>query len=158
MEYLIRAIEPKDLERVLGIITRHKEEMEDTARDFFRIYFDSSAQEPRQGRHYVVETEDDLVAVGGFIGFAEPGYHWVGFLYVDPYFQGQGIGTRLLERIAGEVSALGARQLLVSIDPDDIPTQTVRFYEVNGFASAIIPDASPPLPAKPSAQVWRKML
>lgn len=133
-DYLLRPMEPKDLERVLGIISRHDESEEDEARDFFKNYYDSNPEKNENCRYYVIEVEDDLVAVGGYILPENKKEFEIGFLFVDPYYQGQKLGTRLLNRICKDVRSLGAMQLLVSIDPEDIPRQAIKFYEVNGFA------------------------
>ena len=130
----IRLIEPRDVERVLGIITRHDESEEDDARDFFKRCFDSNHNPPSNSRHYVIELEDEPIGVGGYVFVAEKNEYWVGFLYVDTYYQGQGLGSLLLERICLDVRKLGADSIYVGIEGKDIPTQMVGFYEVNGFA------------------------
>jgi len=133
-DYLIRPMEPKDLERVLGIISRHDESDENEAREFFRDYYNNSPVDPAKCRHYVVEIEDDLVGVGGYIVPENRDEFEIAFLFVDPYYQGQKLGTRLLKRVCNDVRSLGAEHLLVPIDPEDIPSQAIKFYEINGFS------------------------
>ena len=135
-DFHIRPIEPRDVERAVGIVTRHDETDGDKAKEFFSAYFGDSDRFPYPGRHYVLETDDDLVAVGGYVRARETQEHWIGFLFVDPYYQGQGIGTHLLKRIVGDLRKEKIKHLYVTVDEEDIPLQTVRFYEVNGFHEA----------------------
>ena len=155
-DYLVRPIEPRDIERVLGIITRNDEADEEVARRFFKDYFSKASDDPRRGSHFVVESDEELFAVGGYMVSEDTGEFWVGFLFVDPYYQGQRLGTTLLEKISTEVMALGGERLLVTVGEEDIPAQTVRFYEVNGFEMIEL-DETPPVLIDPDYRTYRKL-
>lgn len=133
--YHIRLAEARDVERVLGIISRHDEDDEEEAREFFRNYCEQPDDTPESGRYFVLEVEDDLVGVGGYIPSGGTGEYWIGYLYIDPYYQGQGLGTWLLNTICDTIKAIGAERVFVEVDVNDIPSQALRFYEVNGFKS-----------------------
>ncbi len=131
----IRPIEHRDLERVLGIVTRNDEEDEDAAREFFREYFQVEERDPKTGFHYVIGGEEDLFGVGGYVPSETEGKYWIGWVFVDPYYQSQGLGTRLLSKIEEDLLELGANELCVRVKNRDIARELVRFYEVNGFVS-----------------------
>jgi GNAT superfamily N-acetyltransferase len=150
-------MEPRDTERVLGIISRTDEIDEDEAREFFKRYFDDSGSDQSGGIHYVVQWEEELVGVGGYLCDATTQEYWLGFLFIDPYFQGHGLGTLLLQHIQGELKGLGANSILAPLEPEDIPSQIVQFYEVNGFRRdrAV---GKPPVMQRPKTIVFRKSL
>lgn len=154
---LIRPMEPRDTERVLGIISRTDEMDEEEAREFFKRYFDEEDPERRGGVHYVVEWSSELVAVGGYLKVNDTQEYWLGFLFVDPYYQGQGLGTRILRHIIEDLRKDGANELLAPLEPEDIPSQVVRFYEVNGFRRGTI-GGSPPVLGRPRTIVYRRSL
>ncbi len=156
-DYFIRPIEPKDLERALGIISRHDENDEDVAREFFRLYFEQDEIDPLNGQHYVLEWEGDLVAIGGYISTSQSASYWVGFLFVDPYFRGHKLGTALLHRVIKDIQSMGASELRVGISPDAISSNAVKFYQINGFERSDLNDP-PPHPYYEHTVVYRRLL
>lgn len=53
-------------------------------------------------------------------------------LYVDPFFQGQGLGGRLAEAVRARCAEAGARELFLWVLEKNAPAR--RFYEASGFA------------------------
>ncbi len=156
-DYLIRPVEPRDVERVIGIISRHDESEGELARDYLDAYFQDPLTAREYGRHYVVELDEEIVAVGGYLCEPVRGEFWVGFLVVDPYYQGQGIGSLLLERFDADVRSLDGAALHVAVPESDVLKRSARFYEVNGF-NRCDDVLAPPLPMKSGGQIYRKPL
>lgn len=75
---------------------------------------------------------------GRTVGFAaanrsesDPGTFALGAIYVDPDRWGEGVGSRLLDRVAADVAARGGERLrLVVLAGND---RAVAFYEARGF-------------------------
>ena len=53
--------------------------------------------------------------------------------YVEPAFQGAGIGRKLIECFIREAGALGKNEIFLWVIKDNLPAR--RFYERNGFSS-----------------------
>lgn len=89
-----------------------------------------------QGYPYLVAEID-----GGFAGYAyassyrtRDGYRWTveDTVYVQPDFQGRGIGRALLQRLIAECEALGFRQM-VAVIGDSSNAASVALHERLGF-------------------------
>lgn len=83
---------------------------------------------------YVAVTAEDEV-VGVAVGCPTeldllPNAAAVGLLYVWPGYQGQGLGRRLVQAVAGHQAALGKSALLISCLATNTPAR--RFYESLG--------------------------
>jgi len=131
-DYFLRPAEEKDIERVLGIISNHDLDEEKSARSFLEDYFNDS-HDKSKGLHYVLESASEVVAVGGYMHDEAQKDYWVGLLYVDPYYRGQGLGNRLLEKVIEDVKRLGSNRILVSVDEEDINDPAIRFYTGKKF-------------------------
>ena len=142
-DYFLRPAEEKDIERVLGIISNHDLDEEKTARSFLEDYF-SGKSDDDSGCHYVLESENEVVAVGGYTFNLKQGEYWVGLLYVDPYYRGQGLGNMLLEKIIDDVKKLGSSRILVSVDEEDLKDPAIHFYTSKKFESTDL-KLKPPL-------------
>lgn len=72
----------------------------------------------------------------------EPERGWINVIFVDPAERGQGIGGSLLERIEGQLSEMGAKNVTLGayspsyffagIDSDNYP-EAVSFFEAHGY-------------------------
>ena len=65
--------------------------------------------------------------------YAESGIYWLGWTYVDPKYQRQGIGQKLLDRVIRELKKKKARKLYVDTSSRRLYRQALRFYLANGF-------------------------
>jgi len=142
-DYFLRPAEEKDIERMLGIISNHGPDEEKSAQSFLEEYF-SSKPERKNGFHYVLESGNEVVAVGGYMRDPQQGEYWVGLLYVDPYYRGQGLGNKLLEKVIEDVKELGSKRILVSLDEEDIKDPAIRFYTGKEFENTGL-KLNPPL-------------
>jgi len=83
---------------------------------------------------------DRLLVAGKLAGFAsygpgsEPGVMKLHRLYLLPEMQGRGLGSRLLQHVEGEVSARGARRLILSVNKRN--AKAIATYQRNGFVIA----------------------
>ncbi len=134
-DYILRPAEERDLERVLGIISIHDEAQEQVARRFLKDYFHNKP-DPSEAMHYVLEAQGEVVAVGGYIVDKQENICWIGLLYVDPYYRGQGLGTQLLNRVTQDTKKLGHDRLFVSVDQEDYSDTVIRFYTGNKFSNS----------------------
>jgi GNAT superfamily N-acetyltransferase len=80
----------------------------------------------QSGRGWVVESESKVVAFA--IGNAETGNIWA--LFVEPAFQGQGLGRRLHDEMITWLWSRGLGRLWLSTEPG---TRAQRFYERAGW-------------------------
>lgn len=54
-------------------------------------------------------------------------------IYIDPAFKGRGIGRKLLDRLIGEATTLGYRQMIAVIGDGSNHRASVRLHETAGF-------------------------
>jgi ribosomal protein S18 acetylase RimI-like enzyme len=95
---------------------------------------------------FTLVARDDAGQVCGYVAFARsrdpdhlPGTAEIVAIYVDPDHWYGGTGTRLLDRAAAEIAALGfVRTTLWVLEKN---TSAIRFYAKHGFQ----PDARPPM-------------
>ena len=80
----------------------------------------------------VTEEEDNRPAIvgGGRYIVIQPGKAEVAFAVIDRY-QGQGIGTALMRRLAEIARAAGLRELIAEILPENIPM--LKVFEKSGL-------------------------
>ncbi len=87
-----------------------------------------------------------LIVDGKFAGFAawgpsdQPGVFKLHKLYVDPSCHGKGLGTLLLKHCEQAVAALGAKQLLLTVNKRN--EKAIKAYRRNGFmvTSSVVAD------------------
>ena len=65
-------------------------------------------------------------------------------LWIEPDLRGRGLGRRLMEAVLADMSASGARAVVVEADPADAPA--MAFYARLGFAAAGTPLLARTLP------------
>jgi GNAT superfamily N-acetyltransferase len=88
-----------------------------------------------QGIHY-----DCLFMDGNMIGFAsygpteQPAVFKLHKIYLNPGWQGRGLGSLLLQHCEGEVRKLGAQRLILSVNKRN--AKAIAAYQRNGFAIA----------------------
>lgn len=89
-----------------------------------------------QGYPYLVAEVDGLFAGYAYASSyrARDGYRWTveDTVYVQPGFQGRGIGRSLLQRLIADCEALGFRQM-VAVIGDSSNTASVALHEHLGF-------------------------
>ena len=78
------------------------------------------------GRGFVALVDGEVV--GFSIGHATTGNIWA--LFVDPDFEGLGIGRRLIDVLIGWLGEQGLKELQLSTDPG---TRAERFYRACGW-------------------------
>ena len=114
----LRPMAEADLDEVLRMIRLHDTDDYDAAR---RGFEDCEFGPPYERMtHLVSVTEDDNgdvrpVGVSGYYidDFEARGIYWLSWTYVNPFFQGEGIGTALIEAVVETLEALEARKLFV---------------------------------------------
>lgn len=108
--------------------------------DAFSVYADRLDRPPapmlhdyaaqvRDGRVYV-ETADDAVR-GVALLIARPDHLFVDTLAVDPRYQRQGIGARLLDFAEARARALGTGE--VRLETNVRMTENLRYYTAHGY-------------------------
>jgi GNAT superfamily N-acetyltransferase len=77
---------------------------------------------------------------GNMIGFAsygpteQPAVFKLHKIYLNPGWQGRGLGSLLLQHCEGEVRKLGAQRLILSVNKRN--AKAIAAYQRNGFAIA----------------------
>jgi len=92
-----------------------------------------------QSRLFLVAEESEATGdESGVVGFAlalpaddEPGVFALGRIYVDPDHWGEGVGTRLLDRVESHARARGGSRLRLGVMAEN--DRAVGFYESRGF-------------------------
>jgi acetate---CoA ligase (ADP-forming) len=74
--------------------------------------------------------EERIVALAGYIRLRDASTAEVAFAVADD-LQGQGVGTRLLEQLAGRAHEVGIERFIAEVMPDNAPM--VRVFEAAGF-------------------------
>lgn len=133
---VIRPMEAKDVDEVARAIRLHDTDDYEAACEVFeRIEF---SELPHAELGYLVgepSDEDRPVGVcGWYAGDAEArDVYWLGWTYVNPYFQGEGWGSDLLEAVLHGVAAYGGRKMFVATSSLEKYEPAVAFYERHGF-------------------------
>ncbi len=79
------------------------------------------------GKGWLCESEDEVV--GFSVASLEDSSIWA--LFVDPAYEGRGIGKRLLQLATGWLFEMKANKVVLSTSPD---TRADRFYKRQGWA------------------------
>ena len=134
----IRAVEPRDRERILEILVstaRFTEEEVVCAIDLV----DQALSQPEKRDYlvHVLEAPESQPGVQGYVCYgATPLTDGVFDLYwiaVDPNRQGQGYGQVLLRFVETEVKKEKGRMLLIETSSKESYSSTLRFYEKSGY-------------------------
>jgi ribosomal protein S18 acetylase RimI-like enzyme len=84
------------------------------------------------GAMFVARNEEEVVGACELLReMWNPAFFYIVGFYVRPEWQGQGLGRRLLQGVAGECRALGAEGLLLTVSPDNI--RAITLYRRMGF-------------------------
>jgi L-amino acid N-acyltransferase YncA len=85
---------------------------------------------------YLVAERSGAIAGYAYAGpyHLRPAYRWTveGSIYLDPQFQGQGIGRRLMGRLLGDAEARGFRQMIALIG-DSTNAASIALHATAGF-------------------------
>lgn len=133
--FKIRLMEAEDF----AAVTRIDEKVLKVARpEYYRLKFEELVQSPeRLPTSLVAETEDGTL-VGFIMGELFIGQYGISqeatldTIGVDPDFQRQGVGRRLLQEFLDHLKALGARKIKTLVDSQD--TRLTHFFQANRFA------------------------
>lgn len=131
----IRPLQRGDLDEVLRIIRLHDtDDAEAAAEGFYDSEFDGYVE--RWG-HVVIEggERDRVLGVSGWYidDLEADGVYWLGWTYVNPYSQGQGYGSMLMEFVIAMLERFGARKLFLSTSSLQKYRKAISFYERHGF-------------------------
>lgn len=134
----LRPMFPADVEEVVGLLSRHDEDAAEEARAFFRTHTEAAFGD---GRHFVLQLGAKIAAVGGSVPDDEPDAHEIRWLYVDPYCQGRGFGTKVLRCVEDDVATRGGVRLYVRLPGRSDDEETAAFFRAGGYAPAATTDA-----------------
>jgi ribosomal protein S18 acetylase RimI-like enzyme len=127
-----RKATPEDLEDVLAVIARADEAAEgwapDAGADADRERVAELLAEPD---HYNELAEVDARVVGYVNVHGRGGAAHLSYLFVDPSYQGRGIGKRLMERALGDARRRGYRRATLGTAIQNAPARA--FYEHTGW-------------------------
>ena len=130
----IRDLTEEDLDLVLEIIAKHDDDDVDAAEAYFEELFeDAEADAP--DRHFVAVVDAEVVGVGGVMLDEEEGdaIWWLGWFYVEPAHQHQGLGQALLDRSLEWAKREGGRKVYVDVSAYESYENARSFYAKNGF-------------------------
>ena len=120
----LRVAGPADIPALMRVrLSVHENRLSDPARvseDDYRQHME------RLGRTWVVERAGEVVAFAA--GRVTDGEIWA--LFVDPRFEGQGVGSRLHAQMVAWLFAQGLRQLQLGTSPG---TRAEAFYRRRGW-------------------------
>jgi ribosomal protein S18 acetylase RimI-like enzyme len=137
MMFSIREMSRHDVDRVVEIISAHHKIDGDMAAEYYRQYFSDKDRVASPRERNVVATVDpgEVVGVAGFCPdeYGSLSVLWLTWFYVDPKYQGRGIGTKLLKYVIDAVRKLGIRKLYVDTSSDESYAAAVTMYKRFGF-------------------------
>ncbi|WP_188455442.1 GNAT family N-acetyltransferase [Virgibacillus oceani] len=93
-------------------------------------YNDERMMQRLQHSHiFVAEADGQIVGFANFSPVNEAGKMELGAIYLFPAYQGNGIGTALLQK--GITDLKGAKEIFINVERDNLVGKT--FYEAKGF-------------------------
>jgi len=131
-------MEKSDVDAVVEIIQLHDPFDGKCAKRYFSQYFSSPSRiESPHEKHYVIikaETRK-ILGVSGHTPdqYETPGVYWLGWTYVAPNFQRQGLGSELLDHVIKQVGMLKARKLYLDTSSDPKYTFAMSLWKRFGF-------------------------
>jgi GNAT superfamily N-acetyltransferase len=132
----IRPMTEDDLKAVLGIIGQHDDDDADAAEAYFERFFKEEEEGRGADRHFVaLSDEGAVVGVGGAEEDPEEGDRiwWLGWFYVHPGWQRQGVGEALLARSLDWARSKGGRKIYVDVSALPLYDAARSFYVKHGF-------------------------
>jgi ribosomal protein S18 acetylase RimI-like enzyme len=147
----LQPMEEKDVEEATRLISRALNQAEgEWAAQTFRFHFDCRRHNLPDGRDYLVWKPDGTLR--GLTGLHHdlwgPAENvWLAWFAVDPEFQRQGIGGRMLRIVEERATDKGYRKLLVETYRHAEFDPALAFYRARGFQeigsiSNYLPDGS----------------
>lgn len=131
----IRPLRGGDLDEVLRIIRLHDADDAESARVSFENA-ELNGDVERNG-HVVIDggERDRVMGVSGWYvdDLEARGVWWLGWTYVNPYEQGNGYGSVLMEFVLAMMRQFGARKLFLSTSSLEKYREAIGFYERHGF-------------------------
>lgn len=76
----------------------------------------------------LIEREIIATAMGGYEGHRG----WINYLAVDPHFQRNGLGRKMMDTIQSKLSKLGCPKINLQVREDNL--EAVNFYKAIGYA------------------------
>jgi ribosomal protein S18 acetylase RimI-like enzyme len=76
----------------------------------------------------LIEREIIATAMGGYEGHRG----WINYLAVDPHFQRNGLGRKMMDTIQSKLSTLGCPKINLQVREDNL--EAVNFYKAIGYA------------------------
>jgi len=133
LQIRIQAAKRQDQPEIFRLIARQRQADATGAGLTYHRQF-SLKQRPKD-RVFVARLGSEIIGVSGYWydDYAESGIYWLGWTYVDPKYQRQGIGQKLLDRVIRELKKKKARKLYVDTSSRGLYRQAIRFYLANGF-------------------------
>jgi len=142
----IREMKEKDLDAVLDVIALNDEDDAEAAEAYLEEFFEALEEQREEGdvdeddeivdRHFVAVNDDGkILGVGGVMEDPEEGdgIWWLGWFYIHPQQQHQGLGEKLLERSLAWVREEDGRKLYVDVSSLDEYENARAFYHKHGF-------------------------
>lgn len=130
----IKALGEDDVDEVLRFIGLHDTDDHRAAQHSLEGY---DFRPPYERAGYLVARLDEPrpVGISGYYidDLEARGVYWLDWTYVNPFFQGEGIGSALLRATIETVYALGARKLFLSTSTLPKYERAVSFYRAHGF-------------------------
>ena len=133
MRVVIQEAKRQDQDEIFRLIARQRQADATGAGLTYHRHFNLK-QRPRD-RVFVARLGSEIIGVTGYWydDYAESGIYWLGWTYVDPKYQRQGIGQKLLDRVIRELKKKKARKLYVDTSSRSLYRPAIRFYLANGF-------------------------
>lgn len=134
--FSIQEMVEEDVPMVIKIIRRTMgKEDASHAKRTFTAYFKSKEKSLSGkysfGEYYVAMIDGKVAGMSGFYHYKSS--HWLGWFAVDPKYQGNGIGSALLERVETSVRNEGGKKLLVWTSSLPRFNRAKEFYKRKGF-------------------------
>jgi GNAT superfamily N-acetyltransferase len=138
MGYVIRAMQPDDLDEVVDIITDHWEADGVAARRYYEEHFSVPPAPDKPAERNFVAQDACTGRILGVSGFGPdkywtPGIWWLSWTYVRRDARRRGIGSALLAHVKTEVARCGGGKLFLDTSSDPSYADAVRLYERHGF-------------------------
>jgi ribosomal protein S18 acetylase RimI-like enzyme len=133
---IYKTMSEDDIDVVCGIIKSSSVIDSVISKTYYTEYFKNQYRvDIPDEENYVVLVDGKIVGVCGFKldQYETPYVRWINWFYVDPEYQGRGIGRSLLSFCLDKIKSMGVKRVYLDTDTNEVYSNAISLYLSMGF-------------------------